>query len=87
MTLPFPNRDNRELSMRDQVIERLLEINPGYYRRSYLETLKDFALLQALECNILVKADESYDEHGSYMFNAGMKFQQQRIINQLSQGI
>lgn len=87
MNLPFPDKSHRELSMREQVIERLLAINPGFHRRAYLETLKDFALLQALECALLVKADEGYEEHGSYMFEAGMKYQQERIIQQLSQGI
>lgn len=87
MNLPFPDKSHRELSMREQIIERLLAINPGFYRRAYLETLKDFALLQALECTIMVKGDQELEEHGSYMFNAGMKFQQERIIQQIAQGI
>lgn len=58
--LPFPKLENRELSMREQVIERLMQIKPGYYRRTYLDTLKDFALLESLECMILNESDVYY---------------------------
>lgn len=72
--------------MRDQVIERLMEIKPGFYRRSYLETLKDFALVQALEVAVMCHMDAEYESQGSYMFNAGMDYERQRIIKNLSQG-
>ena len=57
-TLPFPNRENRSLSMREQVIARLRQLNPDVvYREEYLNTLKDFALLQALEVAIMCHMD------------------------------
>jgi hypothetical protein len=87
MNLPLPNRDNRSLSMREQVIARLRQLNPDVvYRQAYLDTLQDFALLQALEASIAVKMNEEYDSQSSYMFNAGMDYERERIINNLSQG-
>lgn len=88
MNLPLPNRDNRSLSMREQVIARLRQLNPDVvYRQAYLDTLQDFALLQALEASIAVKMNEEYDSQSSYMFNAGMDYERERIINNLSQGV
>lgn len=87
MNLPLPKRENRSLSMRDQVIARLRQINSDIvYRQEYLNTLSDFALLQALEVAISVKMDEEHDSQSSYMFNAGMDYERQRIIKNLSQG-
>ena len=89
MSLPFTNRDNRSLSMREQVIARLRQLNPDvrdYFNEKYLATLKDFALLQALECSIQVHMDAEYESQSSYMFNAGMDYERQRIIKNLSQG-
>ena len=89
MNLPFPNLEHRTLSMREQVIERLLEIDPTN-RRSYLETLKDFALLQSLQVLIELHTERITEriilDHGSYMFDAGIKYERERIINQLSEG-
>ena len=85
-TLPFPNRDNRSLSMREQVIARLRQLNPDVvYREEYLNTLKDFALLQALECSIQVHMDREYESQGSYMFNAGMNYERERIVKSLTE--
>lgn len=89
MTLPFPNLDHRKLSMREQVIERLLELNPITCRcigRSKLETLKDFALLQALEVAIELRAERSITDHGREMFNAGMNYEREHAIKNLSHG-
>lgn len=87
MNLPLTNRENRSLSMRDQVIARLRQLNPDVvYRQAYLDTLQDFALLQALEASIAVKMNEEYDSQSSYMFNAGMDYERERIIKNLSQG-
>lgn len=77
MSLPFPNLDNRSLTMREQVIERLMEIKPGYYRRSYLEDLTDFALLQALEVAVMIHMEREYKDYGREMFDAGMKYERQ----------
>ena len=86
MTLPFPNLDHRKLTMREQVIARLRQLNPDVmYREEYLNTLKDFALLQALECAIQVHMDREYESHGSYMFNAGMECERKRIVNSLTE--
>ena len=85
MTLPFPNLDHRKLSMREQVIERLLELDPTK-RRSKLETLKDFALLQALEVVIELRAERSIKDHGREMFNAGMNYEREHAIKNLSHG-
>ena len=86
MTLPFPNLDHRKLTMREQVIARLRQLNPDVmYREEYLNTLKDFALLQALECAIQVHMDREYESHGSYMFNAGMECERGRIVNSLTE--
>lgn len=90
MSLPFTNRDNRSLSMRDQIIARLRQLNPDvrdYFNEKYLATVKDFALLQALECSIQVHMDREYESQSSYMFNAGMDYERQRIIKNLSQGV
>lgn len=79
MNLPFPELEWRSLSMREQVIARLRQINPDVqYREEYLNTLKDFALLQALEVAIQVHMSRYQKEHDEHMFNAGMKFQQER---------
>ena len=89
MSLPFTNRDNRSLSMREQIIARLRQLNPDvrdYFNEKYLATLKDFALLQALEVAIMCHMDREYESQGSYMFNAGMDYERQRIIKNLSQG-
>ncbi len=86
MTLPFPHRENRSLSMREQVIARLRQLNPDVvYRRAYLDTLQDHALLQALECAIQVHMDREYESHGSYMFNAGIECERGRIVNSLTE--
>lgn len=87
--IPFPNREDRSLSMRDQIIARLRQLNPGvrdYFNEKYLATVKDFALLQALECAIQVRMDREYESQASYMFDAGIKYERDRIINNLSQG-
>ena len=56
MILPLPNLDDRKLSMREQVIARLRQLNPDVqYREEYLNTLKDFDLLQSLEIAIIVR--------------------------------
>lgn len=86
MTLPFPNSENRSLSMREQVIARLRQLNPDVvYRQAYLDTLQDFALLQALEvaimCHVDMAADAMYDE----AFTAGMEYEREQIINELSE--
>jgi hypothetical protein len=88
--IPFPNREDRSLSMRDQIIARLRQLNPGvrdYFNEKYLATVKDFALLQALECAIQVRMDREYESQASYMFDAGIKYERDRIINNLSQGV
>jgi len=84
-TLPFPNRENRSLSMRDQVIARLRQISPFVYRDEYVAGLKDFALLQALEVAIMCHMDNEAEMHGREMFDAGMDYERQNIINQLSE--
>jgi len=84
--IPFPNRENRSLTMRDQVIARLRQLNPDVvYRQAYLDTLEDHALLQALECSIQVHMDREYESQGSYMFNAGMDYERQRIAKELTE--
>lgn len=84
-TLPFPDRENRSLSMRDQVIARLRQISPFVYRDEYVAGLKDFALLQALEIAIWSHLDKQAEEHAREMFDAGMDYERQNIINQLSE--
>ena len=84
--IPFPNREDRSLSMRDQIIARLRQLNPGvrdYFNEKYLATVKDFALLQALECSIQVHMDREYESQGSYMFNAGATYERERIIKNI----
>ena len=84
--IPFPNRENRSLTMRDQVIARLRQLNPDVvYRQAYLDTLEDHALLQALECSIQVHMDREYESQGSYMFNAGMDYERERIVKSLTE--
>lgn len=86
MTLPLTNRDNRSLSMREQVIARLRQLNPDVqYRQAYLDTLQDFALLQALEVAIQVHMDAEYESQSSYMFNAGMDYERERIVKSLTE--
>ena len=84
--IPFPNRENRSLTMREQVIARLRQLNPDVvYRQAYLDTLEDHALLQALECSIQVHMDREYESQGSYMFNAGMDYERERIVKSLTE--
>lgn len=86
-TLPFPNRENRSLTMREQVIARLRQLNPDVvYRQAYLDTLQDHALLQALEVAVMCHMDREYESQASYMFDAGIKYERERIIKNLSQG-
>lgn len=88
MSLPFPNHDERSLSMREQVIARLRQLNPDVvYRQAYLDTLQDHALLRALEVAVMCHMDNEYDSQASYMFNAGAKYERERIIKNLSQGV
>ncbi len=88
MNLPLTNRENRSLSMRDQVIARLRQLNPDIvYRQAYLDTLEDHAILQALEVAIQVHMDDEHESQSSYMFNAGMDYERERIIKNLSQGV
>ena len=87
--IPFPNRENRSLSMREQVIARLRQLNPDirdYFNEKYLATVQDFALLQALEASIQIRMDREYESQASYMFDAGIKYERERIIKNLSQG-
>ena len=85
-TLPFPNRDNRSLSMREQVIARLRQLNPDVvYRQAYLDTLEDHALLQALEVAIMCHMDREHESQSSYMFNAGMDYERERIVKSLTE--
>jgi hypothetical protein len=84
--LPFTNRENRSLSMRDQIIARLRQLNPDVvYRQAYLDTLQDHALLQALEVAIWCHFDREHDEMTSYMFNAGMDYERERIVKSLTE--
>lgn len=86
--IPFPNREDRSLSMRDQIIARLRQLNPGvrdYFNEKYLATVQDFALLQALEASIQVRMDREYESQGSYMFNAGMDYERERIVKSLTE--
>ncbi len=86
--IPFPNREDRSLSMRDQIIARLRQLNPGvrdYFNEKYLATVKDFALLQALECAIQVRMDREYESQASYMFDAGIKYERERIVKSLTE--
>lgn len=86
MSLPFPHRENRSLSMREQVIARLRQLNPDVvYREEYLNTLKDFALLQALECAIQVHMSHEYESQASHMFDAGMDYERERIVKSLTE--
>lgn len=76
MTLPLPNLDDRKLSMREQVIARLRQLSPDVqYRQAYLDTLQDFALLQALEVAISCHMDREYESQSSEMFSAGMDYE------------
>ena len=84
--LPFTNRENRSLSMRDQIIARLRQLNPDVvYRQAYLDTLQDHALLQALEVAISIRLDEEHESQSSYMFNAGMDYERERIVKSLTE--
>lgn len=86
MTLPFPNLDDRNLTMREQVIARLRQLNPDVmYREEYLNTLKDFALLQALEVAIQVHLDRANEEMAAHMYNAGIKRERERIAKSLAE--
>jgi hypothetical protein len=86
MNLPLPNRDNRSLSMREQVIARLRQLNPDVvYRQAYLDTLQDHALLQALEVAIMCHMDREHESQSSYMFNAGMDYERERIVKSLTE--
>lgn len=88
MSLPFSNRDNRSLSMREQVIARLRQLNPGvrdYFNEKYLATLKDFALLQALEVAISCHMDRECESQSSEMFSAGMDYERGRIVKSLTE--
>jgi len=66
MMLPFPNLDKRNESFREQVIDRLMQLRPGYYRRQYLERLKDFALLQSLEIAVAAATEEYIEKVNKY---------------------
>ena len=81
--IPFPNREDRSLSMREQVIERLLELDPTK-RRSYLETMKDFALLQSLQVIIELRAQRYAEDYGREMFDAGMDYGREQVIEQVN---
>ena len=86
MSLPFPNLDDRKLTMREQVIARLRQLNPDVmYREEYLKTLKDFALLQALESSIQVHMHRECEEQSTYMFNAGIEYQRELIKKELAE--
>lgn len=79
MDYPAPELEWRSLSMREQVIARLRQLNPDVmYREEYLKTLKDHALLTALEAAIMTRMREDQNEMEQYMFDAGMKFQRER---------
>jgi hypothetical protein len=86
MSLPLTNRDNRSLSMREQVIARLRQLNPDVvYRQAYLDTLQDHALLQALEVAISCHLDDEYEYQASYMFKAGADYERDRIVKSLTE--
>lgn len=86
MDLPIPELEWRSLSMREQVIARLRQLNPDVvYREEYLNTLKDHALLTALEVAIQAHMRLDQDEHDEHMFNAGMKYQQERMEEERAQ--
>ena len=86
MNIPIANYENRSLSMRDQVIARLRQLNPDVvYRQEYLNTLGDHALLQALEVAIMVKMDDEHEAQSSYMFKAGVDYERNRIVKSLTE--
>lgn len=86
MNIPIANYENRSLSMRDQVIARLRQLNPDVvYRQEYLNTLQDHALLQALEVAIMVKMDDEHEAQSSYMFKAGVDYERNRIVKSLTE--
>jgi len=86
MNIPIANYENRSLSMREQVIARLRQLNPDVvYRQEYLNTLGDHALLQALEVAIMVKMDDEHESQASYMFKAGVDYERNRIVKSLTE--
>lgn len=86
MNFPAPELEWRSLSMREQVIARLRQLNPDVvYREEYLNTLKDHALLTALEAAIMTHMREDQNEMEQYMFDAGMKYGQERMLKQINQ--
>ena len=75
MDLPLQNIEDRKLPLRDQIIARLRQINPDVmYRQEYLNTLKDFALLQALEASIQVHMHRECEEMSAEMFDRGVEY-------------
>ena len=64
----------------------LRQLNPDVvYRQAYLDTLQDHALLQALEVAIMCHMDREHETQSSYMFNAGMDYERERIVKSLTE--
>ena len=68
--LPPHLLQNRNLSLREQVIGRIMQIQPGFHTKEYLQRLPDYAILTALESAITLLADRSAND----AWNAGFEY-------------
>jgi hypothetical protein len=60
--LPYPHRDARKLSLREQIYLRLEQIRGYSESQEYLDSLPDYALLLSLELAVQQHRD-SWHEH------------------------
>lgn len=87
MAFPFYDRKNRSLPMREQVIARLRQLNPDnrdYFNEKYLARLKDWELVQALECSTVWLMDKKHQELNDHLFEAGRDYERERIVKSLN---
>lgn len=78
--IPPANFDLRGQSLREQMIARIRQIDSGFYRLSELERMSDYALLCTFEVVYLGIHSRTMESHGSEMFDAGIKYGQERMM-------
>jgi hypothetical protein len=86
---PF-NHEQRDSSLRDQMIERLRQINDGFYTETEMNRMSDYALLCAFEKTMSLigysTSSDNYNDGFSDGHVVGRKYEQ-NMSNTITQGV
>ena len=82
---PTANRDLKDCSLREQMIARLRQIDGGFYTDKDFARMSDYALLTAFEVTLMGIGHETSEENWKEGWDAGMKYGQERMLNNMNE--